>query len=175
MSGDPGRDVGRGHWWDRLPDPAVRLALRSWARLPEGVRSQLARLTPVINPGATEVAEVPPGPDVVAGVTQARADGFTPIEELTGRLEIVTVWPPAHRRSVVETRAWWLEDSADGLLWLVRSPWPAIRVEDAVSVVWLHLERDRGSSPDDLDEARDVLLWPEAQASATLARHRLGT
>ena len=173
MSGNPRRKVAPRHWWDRLPQPVVSLALMSWGHLPQGVRSQLARLTPVINPGGATTAEVLPGPDVVAGVADARAAGFTPIEELTGRCELVTVWPAQHRRSVVETRPWWLEDSPDGLLWLVRSPWASIPAADAVSVVWLHLERGRGSPPDDLEEARDVLLWPEAQALATLSRHRL--
>jgi hypothetical protein len=45
------------HWWDRLPDPVVRQALRAWGVIPGVVRQQLARLTPLVNPGARTRAD----------------------------------------------------------------------------------------------------------------------
>jgi hypothetical protein len=167
------RIVPPRHWYDRLPDPVIKIALRSWGYLPSLVRQRLARLTPLVNRQAISVSgEVGPGPDEVAGVTEARLAGFTPIEELTGRTELATVWPAGHRRSVAETRALWVDEQPR--LWLVRSPWPSISVDDAVAVVWLHLEGRPGGRampqpPDDLRLARDVLRWPEARARATLA------
>jgi hypothetical protein len=154
------------HWWDRVPGPVVSVALCSWGLLPGVVRQQLARLTPLINPQATTSAESGPRPDAVPGVLVARGQGFTPIEELTGSTEVVSVWPPQHRRRVRETRAGWPTDDSDGWLWLVRSPWRAVTVEDALSLVWSNAETKSGL---DLHLASDVLRWSHARAKATLA------
>jgi hypothetical protein len=114
-----------------------------------------------------------PGADTVAGVAAIRAEGFTPIEELTGRTEIATVWPKPHRRSVVETRPWWIEDQPDGRLWLVRSPWPSLAVDEALSCVWSYTERDqhaylRADEESQLAAMGEVLTWPEARAREQL-------
>lgn len=93
------------HWWDRVPEPIARVALRSWSLVPGPVRQELARLTPLINPGATTTGGDPgPGPDEVPGVIAARAAGFAPLEELTGRVDLASVWPEAKAAAALADR-----------------------------------------------------------------------
>jgi hypothetical protein len=85
----------------------------------------------------------PPGPQAVHGVAAIIAEGFEPIESLTGILWIVEVWPAADKRSVPETRSGWLGEQPDSELWLIRSPWPDISTSDALSLVWANLPETR--------------------------------
>jgi hypothetical protein len=90
--------------------------------------------------------------DDVPTVAELRAAGFTPIEELTGQVELAEVWPEAHRRAVPDTR--YEPDAAtaripgltDGLLYLIRSPWPSVTTEEAVLLVQRWQRKHRPAS-----------------------------
>jgi hypothetical protein len=116
-----------------------------------------------------------PGADTVAGVASLRAQGFEPIEAYTGFVQVAELWPPEHRRRVEETREWRLADpECGGKLWLVRSPWPAFGLQDALNVVWAWVDHEDAvrSSPDAERErvlrerAAEALAWDEARAVA---------
>jgi len=107
-------------------------------------------------------SQTPPGlpwttPEAVPGVTELIDEGFEPIEHLTGAMWVVTVWPEEHRRSVPETRPGHEELQLQGLLWLVRSPWPGLSAADALSVVWANLSHNEAQWA---GEARLILRWP---------------
>jgi hypothetical protein len=111
---------------------------------------------------------VSPDPDGVPGVTELRAQGFTPIEEHTGALWVAQLWPEQHRRSVTETRSSWLDDPhSEGRLWLTRSPWPTLSLEDSLNVLWTWVERDHAPLDEDLwrQRVREALLWDEVTAT----------
>src|SRR5579885_2684372 len=110
--------------WEYAPRPIQRAALDCWGVIPAPIQHALSPLGDLINPQHTSAVEVMPGPATVPGVAEARAAGFTPIEELTGFAEVALVWPEEHRRAVAETREWWLDEPLEGKLWLVRPPWP---------------------------------------------------
>lgn len=146
-----------------------------WELLPNAVHDVLAPIGGLVNPGHTTGPSVlPAGPDTVAGVAEIRAEGFTPIEEVTGRSDIALVWPEAHRRSVAETRPWWIDDHPDGRLWMVRSPWQALTLEEVLSCVWTYVERDRDQFLQADESAQlvmmgEVLAWSEPRALEQLA------
>ncbi|MBV9099294.1 MAG: hypothetical protein JO079_14675 [Frankiaceae bacterium] len=131
--------------------------------IPGPIRHALSPLGDLINPGQTITAEVMPGPSTVPGVAEARAEGFTPIEELTGFAEVAMVWPEEHRHAVPETREWWLDEPLDGKLWLVRPPWPGWSLDDVFTFLWSVVDEHRDPQAR-LDAARDALSWPEDRA-----------
>ncbi|MBO0884117.1 MAG: hypothetical protein J2P17_28055, partial [Mycobacterium sp.] len=114
-----------------------------------------------------------PGPESVPGATAIMAEGFVPLENLTGVFWVVEVWPEAHVRSVPETRTEWTGIQPDGRVWFVRSPWAELAPSEALSVVWAVLRRN--TDPREMDEsawpqiAADVLTWPVERAREVLA------
>src|SRR6185437_16377215 len=152
-------------WWELAPEPMQRVALRTWAALPRVIRAPLVPIGRWINPHQTTRAEPSPGPDTVPGVRELRAQGFLPLEEHTGAEWVGQLWPEQDRRSVAETRPVWLNDlDSDGRLWLMRSPWPSLTLDDSLSVLWSWAERDR-PQPLDIDVYRErvaeALSWDE--------------
>jgi hypothetical protein len=108
------------------------------------------------------------GPDVVAGVSELRASGFEPIEEHTGALWVADLWPDEDKRSVAETRLDWLENETQthDRVWLLRSPWPAMSVNEVFCVLWTWIERNH--EPLDAATMRvrvaEVLGWDPRRA-----------
>jgi hypothetical protein len=157
--------------WELLPEPVVHLALDLWNALPRPVRRSLAPLGRLINRGHSTEGITMPGASSVSGVDDLRREGFTPVEELTGFVEVAMVWPDGHRRSVPETREWWLGEPLDAQLWLVRPPWPGWTLDEVLLLLWSvvddHRDHDRR-----LRAASDVLRLPEVQARAELAKAR---
>ena len=163
--------------WDRLPDKPVAVALRLWSFVPRPLQVALAPLGRLVNPRSATTAQPLAGPEVVPGVSELILAGFTPLEQHTGFMRLGEAWPEPHRRSVPETRSWWLDDMSNtetnGTVWLVRSPWPPMSVTDTLNVLWAILERDRSQLRDEearLAEARRVLHLTEAEARALLPR-----
>jgi hypothetical protein len=109
---------------------------------------------------------------IVPGVAEVMAAGFTPIENLTGMLEVALVWPQDHRRSIPEVRLWALDDERlEGRLWLVRSPWPGLTLDDVLVCLWSVVDEYR--DPDErLRVAGEVLRWPESRAQEQRAAAR---
>jgi hypothetical protein len=112
-----------------------------------------------------------PGASSVPGVDELRAEGFTPIEELTGFAEVALVWREDHRRSVPERREWWLEEPLGGRLWLVRPPWPHWTVDEVFEFLWSVVD-DMRDHDQRLQAASDALRWPEVRAKAQLVKAR---
>jgi hypothetical protein len=108
------------------------------------------------------------GPQSVA---ELRGAGFTPIEELTGQVAFALVWPEAHRRAVPDRRyrPGPAEDAlpglTDGILYLVRSPWDSVTIEEAVDLLqrWLRKHRPASSSTVSVkvDPERELALAKE--------------
>jgi len=100
------------------------------------------------------------------------ADGFTPIENLTGVFWIAEVWPEEHRRSVPETRTEWAGLQPGERVWFLRSPWAGLSVGEALSVVWTVLRRN--TDVREVDDsawpamAARVLAWPAERARQVL-------
>ena len=94
------------------------------------------------------------------GVDALRAEGFTPIEELTGFVTVALVWPEQHRRSVPETRDWWLAEPLDGKVWLIRSPWPEWTLDDTFACLWSVVDDERLDEQARLVAAADALRCP---------------
>ena len=109
----------------------------------------------------------------MSGVGELMAEGFTPIENLTGMLEVAVVWPEEHRRSVPEVRGWLLKDEQlQGRLWAVRTPWPGWTLEDVVVYLWSLA--DQHTDPDSrVRAAADALRWDEPRARRQLELARL--
>jgi hypothetical protein len=154
--------------WDRLSERQLDVVFRVWSWVPRRVQLALVPLGRLVNPHSVTSAAAGPGPETVPGVRELVADGWIPLESMTGMLRVGEVWPVAHARSVPETRADWRDDDSlgpsQGLVWLVRSPWPSIAVADALNLVWSYVERDREASPSEdriLEDARHVLHLPE--------------
>jgi hypothetical protein len=57
---------------------------------------------------------------------------------------------------------------SDGRLWLVRSPWPTLTLEDSLNLLWTWVERDHAAVDGDLWRQRviEALQWDEATAAA---------
>jgi len=155
------------HWWERIPQSLATVAVTAWSRLPRIVRAPLiplgrwSRTDQTVSMGSTVPA------DTVRGVAELRMQGFEPIEAYTGYFWVAHLWPDHHRRSVTETRPAWLDDPhSDGRLWLVRSPWPGLTVEESLNVLWTWVERDLASLDDDLWTRRvtEALDWDAATA-----------
>jgi len=106
------------------------------------------------------------GPESVPGAAEVIAEGFRPIEQLTGIYWVLSVWPDEHKRALTESRA----DSAseDGLLWFIRSPWRGVSPEDALTVVWNNLPRDQ--EPNWPAIAAGVLAWTQSRVERELAK-----
>jgi hypothetical protein len=156
-------------WWRRVPEPVATAAVRTWTFLPEGVRARFVPLGRRINPHQSVTATDVAAPDTVSGVRALRAEGFEPLEEHTGALEVAELWPEEHRRWVPEARAGWLETPDTGArLWLVRSPWAELTLPDALNLLWSWAERDPGELDDRQRRARisEALRWDDATAAA---------
>ncbi len=133
------------------------------------VRTPFIPLGRWINPRQTTSAvSVDGGPDTVPGVAELRTQGFEPIEAYTGAFWVGQLWPEDHRRSVAETRSSWLDDPhSDGRLWLARSPWSTLTLEDSLNVLWTWVERDHAALDEDLWRQRviEALGWDAATAT----------
>jgi hypothetical protein len=89
-------------------DPGSRSALAAFHRAVRGRR----RLVPHVD--SADIAEL-------------RAAGFEPLDNYTGVTDdLGALWPEAHRDAVAETRPRW----PDEIRWFVRSPWPALSLND---------------------------------------------
>jgi hypothetical protein len=75
-------------------------------------------------------------PETVPGAAELLAEGFVPLEQLTGATSVAEAWPEEHRRVLPETRPAMQTDLDDGRIWFVRSPWPTISPADVLSMVW---------------------------------------
>src|SRR5437588_3724947 len=98
-------------WWGPFPHPIVTAAVTIWSLLPHALRRPLLPFARLFNPHQTTAAIGAEGPDSVDGVADLRAQGFEPIEEHTGAIEVAQLWPEDHRRWVSETREAWLDDT----------------------------------------------------------------
>lgn len=182
-AGHSGRYIGLNQtsglprpWWSRIPHPVASVAVKAWSLLPRVVRARFVPLGHWINPYQTTSAHLGSRPDIVAGVAGLRAQGFEPIEDYTGAVEVAHLWPDAHRRWVVETRPDWLDGAgADGRLWLVRSPWPALSLRDSLNVLWSWVERDHAPLDAELWRRRvsEALAWDEKTAADWRAKTTL--
>ena len=163
-------------WWQRVPQPIATWAVRAWSVLPHAVRARFIPLVRLVDPRrSTHAVSVPPGPDTVPGVAELRAQGYEPIEAYTGAVGVGRLWPRNHRASVSETRPVWLADpSSDGRLWMVRSPWPTLSVQDSLNVLWTWVERDHASLDEELwrERVSEVLAWDGTTAAAWHRRAR---
>lgn len=156
--------------WHRVPQPAATAALAIWSLLPPVVRKPFLPVGRWINPHHTTAATTtdPEGPDTVDGVTALREQGFAPIEEYTGATWVGQLWPEDHRRWLPETRSAWLDaTNHDGRLWLVRSPWPSLSLQDTLNVLWSWAERDRARLTPQRwrDRVSEALAWDDATAA----------
>ena len=104
-------------------------------------------------------------------LARARTEGFVPLCELTGvGGSLGPLWPAEHRRWLDELGPVLGEDEQYEALdrWLVRSPWPALSVTEAIGALWTWVERDPGHLGP--DEERTGILeffaWTEAEAVA---------
>src|SRR5437763_1917831 len=68
--------------------------------------------------------------ETVPGAAGLLAEGFVPLERLTGDTRVVEAWPEEHRRVLPETRPALQTDLDDDEIWFVRSPWPTISPAD---------------------------------------------
>jgi hypothetical protein len=145
------------------------MAVEVWKAVPYVVRAPFIPLGRWINPHQmTSAISVSLGLDTVPGVAELRAQGFEPIEAYTGAFWLGQLWPDDHRRSVAETRSFWLDDpQSDGRLWLVRSPWPTLTLEDSLNLVWTWVERDHAALDEEHWRQRvtEALDWDEATAT----------
>lgn len=119
-------------------------------------------------PNTEKSSPISPAVDVL-GVAEYMAEGFTPIEELTGVFWPVKVWPREHVRSVPETRPEWSALALDNRLWLIRSPWSGITAAEALSILWANLPADESQW---MKEATEILSWPITRARAEVAQFR---
>lgn len=108
--------------------------------------------------------------DGLGSVAGLRADGFMPIDELTGQLELALVWPEAHRRAVLDPRlepaaADAIAGLADGVVYLVRSPWHSVSTEEAVKLLqrWQRKHRPTSNATGavKIDRAQQLALAAE--------------
>lgn len=156
-------------WWHHVPRPISTAAVTVWSGLPHVVRAPFIPLGRWLNPHqSTAGPSRYPAADDVAGVVDLRRQGFEPIEEYTGAVEVARLWPEAHRRSVAETRPEWLDGGhPDGRLWLVRSPWPSLSLSECLNVLWSWVERDQPRLTQELWRQRvsEALAWDEAAAA----------
>lgn len=102
------------------------------------------------------------GPEVVPGAVELMRAGFEPTESLTGAAWISQVWPEEHRAKLQETRTARIIDPADEDVWFIRSPWPGISTDEALTIVWANLPRGEEDSWHAL--ARAILAWPASKA-----------
>jgi hypothetical protein len=72
------------------------------------------------------------------GVAELRAEGFVPVEEITGWDGLAMVWPEQHRRAVPETR----EHMEASTCWLVRPPSSGLEAIDYLAAIHRAEERD---------------------------------
>jgi hypothetical protein len=109
---------------------------------------------------------------IVPAVADLIAQGFTPIENLTGAHDIASVWPEEHRRSIPEVREWALNDpKAQQRLWAVRAPWPGWTLRDVFTYLWSMVDHHR--DPEErLRAAASALRSDEQVARQQLDRAR---
>ena len=106
-----------------------------------------------------------------SGVVAARKQGFVPAREVTGiPHHLGPLWPAEHRLWLDELGPSPVEHADHEVLdrWLVRSPWPALSVDQTLGVVWRWVERDSFPHEDEVWRARilEALGWPESEALA---------
>lgn len=180
---------GKGHVWantqrfcDRCEalyrsgddETLVLLQARTQGVRDEAVDEEIRKPLAVLR--AAHQRTVPFNDLLPPGAGKWRSAGYTPIDELTGTVEIARVWPEHARRSAPETREDFLAYRVDGKFWLVRSPWPALGVDDVMQLLWLWVEEQASTSagvlPDDearLDVVRQFFALDE-QVVLTLRR-----
>lgn len=96
-------------------------------------------------------------------VAHARRDGFEPLEDYTGVTDTLgPLWPPDHSRGLPDLRPRPWED----IRWFVRSPWPALTVQQVMFIIWPFVQRDRASLDPAVSDQRIVEFfgWDERQA-----------
>jgi hypothetical protein len=143
------RIYGKGHTWadeiavcetceqlyrDGDDDGLVAVENRERALARDDADEQLRRPLAVFR--AADTGAIPMAQWLPPGTAELTAAGFVPLDELTGNDEMIRDWPEPHRRSVPETRAKVQEFAIDGQCWLLRSPWPAVPVQDVVDLIW---------------------------------------
>jgi hypothetical protein len=145
------RVYGKGHVWasdiamcDRCEqlclagddEALVALRPRTWETTETDVDEHLRNAVTALR--RADLGSVPMSDWLPLGASEHIAEGFVPIEELTGAEYVAREWPEAHRRAVPETRPGWadVDDDGDGMCWLVRSPWPTIPTHEALGLMW---------------------------------------
>ncbi|MFL6237902.1 MAG: hypothetical protein ACJ735_00220 [Actinomycetes bacterium] len=138
---------------------------------PEEDETQLRLWLRVVRAQQSDPA-IPRGEAIVPGADDLMAEGFVPIENLTGFREVATVWPEEHRRSIPEVRPFVLEEEGpNARLWAIRPPWPGWTHDDVFTCLWSVVDRHR-EHEDRLRVAAEVLHWEEPRARAQLQRAR---
>jgi hypothetical protein len=104
-------------------------------------------------------------------VVEARKQGFLPLREVTGIPDTLgPLWPEQHRLWLDELGPSPVEDAYDEVLdrWLVRSPWPALSIDQTLGALWRSVERDPFPYENEAWEARvfEVFGWSESEALA---------
>lgn len=154
----------RRRWWQRFPGPVERAALRLWGRLPRPLRAGLAPLGRLFGPHTVTAPVVPLPGEGMPEVAEARRDGFDLLARYTGAEQVVEVWPEEHRRSVPVPDGG--APDREEPVWLVRSPWPSIGLDEVFPLLWRWVERDRESLDEAVWRARaaEALGWDEERA-----------
>ena len=168
---------GKGHTWADRADLCARceqlyragddealvaLRHRTWpADVDDSHRKAVAAFRRA-DLGPTPIAQWWP-----PGVAQLVAEGFTPLEDLTGNLEIAAAWPTLHRRSVPETRDGWDDVWDDGRCSLVRSPWPSVPLSEVIRLLWTYVDE---AMPDQHRRSGPGSAEMDRQRNAAVAR-----
>lgn len=105
-------------------------------------------------------------------VTALIGSEFKPLEDHTGAVDdLAPLWPGEHRRSIPDFRPevdWF----SDKLIWFVRSPWPALSVDDVLTALWFWAERDdvMPNQPAWTTRINEVFGWTETESLEALRR-----
>jgi hypothetical protein len=162
-------DSCHGHYERGEDDALVRAHLAQPE--PEADEAQAELWVRVVRARQSEPA-IPRAEAIVPGVDELVAQGFTPIENLTGVHELALAWPEEHRRSIPEVRSWQLDDEPlQGRLWAVRSPWPGWTLADVLTYLWSQVDTYRDPEQR-LQEAANALRATESEARQRLERAR---
>jgi hypothetical protein len=118
--------------------------------------------------GATPAAApelITDGPETLPGAAELIRAGFEPLESMTGASWVAEAWPDEDRASLPESRLDRIFEPRDETVWFVRSPWPGISVDDALTIIWAALPRTEERW---CEIAQEVLAWPEDRARSAL-------
>ena len=109
------------------------------------------------------------------GYRELVEQGFTPLETITGALDIARSWPEEHCQTLPATDPASAAYLPDGKHWFIRSPWPSIPLEPLFHLVIRTLDSARDRQPSQgYDQhlmnvsVRDLLTGSERDIAARL-------